>query len=155
MFSWLKFLWKIKEPATEVVGEMKEFKRGWKTFAFWISLIGNLATIAGASAGYIPPESALIINTILATVYNILRGVAKSEEEGVRPWYVTTESWLSIGTQLNNGILTLQHGGINPQWLVVSGIIINGITAMVRDLAHQQPNGQQSTAPTTNAPTGK
>jgi hypothetical protein len=139
MWEKIKLLLKIRKPAEDVSNDIKEIKRGWKTLSFWLVLIGHLGSLVAAAQGVLDPKLALILNTILAVLYNILRGVNKSQEEGVREWWKTTEVWMSVGSQLSAGSLALQQGGINPAWLVTASTVLNAVLALSRDLSHKQP----------------
>lgn len=114
-------------------------KRGWKTWQFWVVLLGNLVSLASAAKGIMPPQAALILNTALATLYNIIRGMAKSDEEGVREWWKASETWVAAATQLNNGIVMAQQGGVNAEWMATTSTVIAAAIALARDLSHKQP----------------
>lgn len=139
MWEKLMLLLKAKKPAEDVANDLKEIKRGWKTPYFWLVLIGHLGALVAAAQGVLDPKLALILNTVLAVLYNVLRGVNKSQEEGVREWWKTTEVWMSVGSQLSAGSLALQQGGINPTWLVTASTVLNAVLALSRDLSHKQP----------------
>ena len=139
MLQKLMLLWKARKPAQDVAGDLKEIKRGWKTVSFWLVLVGHLGALAAAVQGSLDPQTALILNIALATLYNMLRSISKSQEAGVREWWKTTEVWVGIGTQLSAGLMALQSKGINPSWMAVSLAILNGVMVFGRDMSHKQP----------------
>lgn len=146
VFDAVKALWAAKEPATEVAGDIQQLKRGYKTPAFWVVLLAHLGSLVAAVQGYIPPHTLLLVNTVLAVLYNIARGTAKQEEAGVRDVWKTTEFWMSLGSQISAAFLALQQGGISPQWLVSAQTILAGAMVIARDLSHQKTNGQSTPA---------
>ncbi len=145
MWQKLMLLWKIRKPAEDVSKDLKEIKRGWKTVTFWLVLVGHLGALAGAAQGALDPKMALILNVALAALYNILRGVTKSQEEGVREWYKATEVWLGICSQISAALMTLQGKGIDPAWMATALAILNGVMVFCRDMSHKQPEKTDGT----------
>lgn len=143
IFSKLTTLFKGKELAEKTLEDAKDIKRGWKTPAFWITLFGNLSALAAATQGLMDPKVALMVTTGLTAGYNILRGMAKSNEDGVRGWHISTEVWIGIGAILEAAIMTLQQGGIDYKWLTTAGIVLAGVMKIARDLSVQQPSDKQ------------
>lgn len=135
VFQKLRALWE----ARKVVSQMGEIKRGWKTLSFWITLLGNLLTLAGVLKGIIPALTALVVMTVLTAFYNILRGAQKSEEEGVRSWWKTTEFWMGVGTEISKAFIALQGGGISPAWMATLSTVLAGSMTIARDLSHKEP----------------
>jgi hypothetical protein len=142
----IKLVLKIRKPIAEVKGELQGFKRGWKTLSFWVTLLGSLGSLAASVQGFLPAEYALIINTVLVTLYNILRGADKALESSSRPTWLSTEVWLGIVGQLNNGVLALQQGGVNEKWVMTSAAILAAAMSLGRDLANLEPEEVESPA---------
>lgn len=60
-------------------------KAGHKTTEFWLTIVSNLITIAGALQGMIDGKTAAVILAVLNGVYTVLRTIAKSGTETVSP----------------------------------------------------------------------
>lgn len=136
----LKLVLKVRKPVAEVVGEVKDFKRGWKKLSFWVTLFGSLGALAASVQGFMPPEYALLINTALVTIYNILRGADKAMEASSQPTWKSTEVWMGLMGQLNNGVLALQQGGVNEKWVMASAAVLAAGMSLGRDLANLEPD---------------
>jgi hypothetical protein len=121
------------------LGQAASKQAGWKTLAFWLTLVGNLVTLATALQGLIPAQAALVAMTVLTAVYNILRGAKKSQEAGVKSLWTGTEFWLGVGTCVSTSFVTLIDGGVNPSWLVSANVVLAAVMKMARDLAKEQP----------------
>jgi hypothetical protein len=148
IFAKLKLALAIRTPVTEVAGQLKQIKSGWKTLSFWVTLIGSLVSLAAAVKGFIPAEYSLIITTALVTVYNILRGLAKADSAVVTgPIWTSTETWMGILGQASAGILALQQGGINAKWMTVAASVIATAMTLSRDLRAIDPKDLPPAAP--------
>lgn len=73
----IKLLLKIRKPAEGLIQEVGKVKTGWKTSEFWLTIVSNLITIAGALNGIIDAKTAGIILAILNGLYTTLRTIAK------------------------------------------------------------------------------
>ncbi len=142
----LKLLFKVRVPATDLINEVQAAKTGWKTIPFWITLIGTLLSFVAALKGIIPPTAALVVTTALTLFYNVLRGATKADVSGTKPIFQTTEFWIGVLSQVANAIVTLQTGGVNPQWLATTATIVAAAMAAGQNLAGQQPNALPATA---------
>ena len=136
----LKLLFKARQPATDLINEIKDIKAGWKTLPFWVTVLGTLIALVAAAQGVIPATASLVIITVLTAFYNILRGATKANTPGVKPVLQTTEFWLGVLSQISNAILALKGGGINPEWFTTAEAIIGAAMAAGQNLAAQQPN---------------
>lgn len=136
----LKLLFKIKRPAGDIIDAVAEAKKTKKWFHFAVTLIGTLATTAGALTGVVPPVTQLIVVTILQTLYNIVRGADKADNAEIKGTLKTTEFWLTGLAEIQKGILAAQGGGINPEWLAVSSTIIGMALAAGQNLAARAPD---------------
>jgi hypothetical protein len=139
IISKMKLLIKVREPITTLFTQVKEAKRGYRTMAFWVSVLGTLISLVGALNGVIPPQIAIIITTILTAIYNIIRGTEKSEETGVRPLLKSTEFWQGALGEISNSIVQMQTAGVNPEWFHMATGIIGMSMAIAQNLGAHQP----------------
>lgn len=139
IFQKLKALIAVRKPAQELITNVKEIQRGYKTFAFWLTLVGSVMSVVGAISGLLPIPAALIATTTLTVLYNVLRGLLKADETGVQPILQSTEFWIGLLNQVSMGIVSLQHGGINPEWFATTTTVIGGVMTIAQNLAAQHP----------------
>lgn len=131
-----------------LLSSMADAGKGWKTLHFWVTLVGSLLSYMAALKEYIPPVWALIITTALTASYNIMRGMDKAaDDKEPRPWYRTTETWLNIGAQIQNALVTLQTGGVGTNQLTQANIILTGILATANNMANVEPKEVVAAAP--------
>lgn len=145
--KWLeavKALFVARQPLTDLVNEVKDVKRGYKTVGFYVTLLGTLGTLAAALSGYLSPVAALEITTALGVAYNLARGAAKMDEVGVRPVLGSTEFWIGVLTSLSNGLVALKTGGINPQWAIEAQGMIGVAMTTAQSLGATQPPVQET-----------
>jgi hypothetical protein len=135
----LKLLFQVREPLGKLAGQVTELKRGYKKVAFWISFVGTLMSTVGALIGFVPPQLALIANTSLTAIYNILRGLDKAQEPGVRPLVQTTEFWQGVAGEFSNAIVQMQTGGVDSQYFHAAQTFIAAIMAASQNLGSRQP----------------
>lgn len=135
----IKLLFKIRKPAGQLADQVKGIKRGWKKVSFWVSFLGTLLSVVAALSGVLTPYISLIINTTLTLFYNILRGLDKADEVGIRPIVQTTEFWQGAMGEASNAIVALHTGGIDPAWLHTAEMLIAMGMAAAQNLAAQQP----------------
>lgn len=143
----LKLLFKVKKPAGELFDAVKEAKKTKKWFHFGVTVIGVLLSTAGALTGVIPPQTQLIITTILQTIYNIVRGADKADNHEIKGTLTTSEFWMTAATELQKGIVMAQTGGINPEWLATSSAVIGAALSFGQNLAARAPNPAKSVEP--------
>lgn len=134
----IKALW----AARKVVSQMGDIKRGWRTWQFWVALLGNVISLFAAVKGFIPATVGLIIATALTGVYTLVRGWQKIDEENVKPIFRTTEFWLTLGTEFSKALVALQAGGVNPAWFGAASAVLAAILGLARDLAHKESTPQ-------------
>lgn len=80
LLSKLKLLWKVKKPVSNIAMEVSKMpKSGWRTTEFWLVIVSNLLTIAGALQGVIGAETAAVIVAVLNGIYGVLRTIAKKD----------------------------------------------------------------------------
>lgn len=130
----IKALW----AARKVVNQMGDIKRGWKTWGFWVTLLGNVGALVVAIKGVIPATLALIIMTSVTGLYTVVRGWQKIDEENVKPIYQTTEFWMTLGAEASKAFVALQQGGVNPAWMATASALLAALLGVARDLAHKE-----------------
>lgn len=135
----LKLLFKASKPLGQFVNQVKGAKAKYKTIPFWITTVGSLLSVVGAVQGFIPPTAAVIINTVLASAYNILRGADKINQVGIKPPLQTTEFWVGLGNELSNGIVQMQTAGVDHKLLVSAQMFIAAAMAAAQSLGAHQP----------------
>lgn len=136
----LKWLFRIKKPAGQVVDAVAEAKKTKKWFHFGVTIAGVLASTVASLSGVIPPQAQLIVATVLQTIYNIVRGADKATDAEVKGTFRTTEFWLTALTELQKGIVVAQAGGVNPDWLVTTSTIVGMALAAGQNLAARAPD---------------
>lgn len=85
LFANIKLILKIRKPVSNIIKEATNVKPGYKTTEFWITVISNLITIVGAVQGMIDPKIAAIILAVLNGLYNLMRGLVKSNTPETPP----------------------------------------------------------------------
>lgn len=136
----VKLLFKVQKPLGEVASAMKDAKKGWKTLSFWITLVGSLVSCVAALQGLIPAGVAVMISTGLTTLYNLLRGLQKVENENIPGAARTSEFWVGMLGILQTGLLELQtKGAMDDKWLVASLAVIAGGMASAQSMAGSKP----------------
>lgn len=144
----IKLLFKVKQPLTDIVTQVKEVKKGYKTTGFWLTLIGGFLSLVGSFAGFIPANVALIITTVLTMFYNIIRALQNTNVPGVEPLFQSTRFWVGIMGIISNAIVALQQGGVNPEWFVMLNTILAAVMAGAQNLGAQQPIASGAVEPT-------
>lgn len=136
----IKLLFKASKPIGQFIGQVKGARMKYKTIPFWISLSGSGLSLIAALNGFIPVTAALIATAILTAAYNILRGLDKVNQEGIKPVLKTTEFWLGAGAIISAQLVNLQTAGISSGALVVAQTIIAAAMAAAQNLAAHQPS---------------
>lgn len=131
----LKLLFKVKSVASDISDEVQEVKKTKKWLHFIVTLLGTLLTTASAAAGLLSPMTQLIVVTILQCVYNIVRGADKADSDEIKGTFRTTEFWMSALSEVQKGFVSLQAGGVNPEWMVTSTALIGATLSFGQNLA--------------------
>lgn len=139
IYEKVKLLFVARKPVTEVINQVKGIKAGYRTLGFWITLVGSLVSLAGATSGFLPVTTALIITTALTAGYNILRSLQNADAPGTQPVFQSTRFWIGILGIVSNAIASLQAGGINPEWIISANGIIAAIMAGAQSVGAEQP----------------
>ena len=135
----IKLLFAVKDPAMKLIDGIKGFTSGWKTLAFWLSLLGGALSLVGALKGFIPSEASLVATVVITAIYNFARGFEKMDQNAVRPLLQSTEFWMGVLGMASNALVSLQAGGINPQWMVLAQSTIATAMAGAQALGSQTP----------------
>lgn len=135
----LKWLFKVQKPAGQVMDAVKEAKKTKRWFHFAVTLIGTLASTAGALTGVIPAPAQLIATTVLQALYNIVRGADKADNAEIKGTLRTTEFWLTALTEAQKAVVAVQTGGLNPEWLATSSMVVGMALAAGQNLAARSP----------------
>lgn len=135
----LKLLFKVQKPVGEISKAVKEVRKSKKWLHFTVTILGSLATTAGALSGIIPPVAQLIAVTVLQGAYNILRGADKADDNEVKGVLRTTEFWTTGLAELQKMIVVMQAGGVNPEWFAASSATIGALLAAGQNLASRKP----------------
>jgi len=136
----LKLLVTGLKPAGEFINQVKWARAKYKTIPFWISLIGSLTAIVGAFQGLIPATTAVVITSILGALYNILRGIDKTDMVGVKPLLRTTEFWIGALAVVGNSLVEMKTGGVDSQLLTTAQTIVAAAMAAAQNLAANPPS---------------
>ena len=78
LISKVRLLLKIRKPTENLIQEVSKVKSGYKTTEFWMTIISQLLTLAGALQGVIDPKTAALIIAGLNAIYGFLRTLAKA-----------------------------------------------------------------------------
>lgn len=142
LFTKISLLFKANKPATELVGELKQAKTGWKTIGFWASLLGTILTLVAALKALIPATAALIIITVITMIYNVVRALDKAGTDTSKGTFVATEFWIFVLGEVTKAMVALQTGGVNPAWfgmLAKALSLANGIIVAASQNLSMQP----------------
>jgi hypothetical protein len=82
----------------------------------------------------------LIINSVVTGLYNVARGAEKVQTQGVKPWWQTSEFYFNLGTAANNAFITVQAGGVNPEWMAATSAFLTATFGANRDSANKEPD---------------
>ena len=155
IFSKIKLLWKVKDPAEKLIDDLHGFKSGWRTWQFWTATLGSLVSLGGALAGIIPADASLIITTVLAGAYNWVRGMEKMDQNGTRPPLRSTEFLFGIVVVVGNILTALRQGGFDPAWIAQTQGVLSAIMVVAQSMGqHATPEAiARSEASNTTPPT--
>lgn len=135
----VKLLFKLNKPVSKLASDVKGLPRNWKELPFWLSLLGALGSFAAALQGVIPATTAMLISTGIGTVYNLLKGFQKAEQEGVRPVFQSREFWIGALTIVSNALVEAKTAGADGEWVAITSAIVAGAMAAAQNLGAQQP----------------
>ena len=105
-------------------------KPTWKTYQFWISLLGLLATLGVAVQGTLSPPIAAVIATIIACDYTIKRALQKlADGMPLKTLLSSTETYFMAATSIGAvatsiaGILPVKYAAIAVSVSMICGFI--------------------------------
>jgi len=133
----IKLLFAVKGPVTKLANDVKKITTGWKTLGFWVTTLGSAISVATAVTGFIPVTTALIVSTTLTVAYNVLRAFQNAGVDGVTPVMQSTRFITTVVGIVSAGLLSLQTGGVNPQWITASISVLAAVGAAAQALGAQ------------------
>lgn len=136
----LKLLFKTAKPVGQFINEVKGAKLKYKTIPFWVSVLGSLIAIVGALNGVIPATLAVVITGALTALYNIIRGLDKADQVGVKPTWKTTEFWVGALGIIAAQITEIQTAGVSSNVLTTVSAVVAAAMALAQNLGAQQPD---------------
>lgn len=74
----IRLLLRLRKPAENLISEVSKVKSGYKSSEFWLTIVSNLVTIAGALNGILDAKTAAIVLAVLNGLYTVLRTIAKA-----------------------------------------------------------------------------
>lgn len=137
--SKLKFLVKAAKPVGAFVDQIKGAKMKYKTIPFWTTILLSAASVVTALNGIIPASVAVIVTAGLTAGYNLLRGIDKMNQEGIKPTWKATEFWVGLGGILTAAIMEIQTAGVNSSVLTSALGVIATFMAVAQNLGAAQP----------------
>lgn len=139
MIAKLKLLFTLKGPVGDLIGEIKDVKRGYKTVHFWATVLGILGVIALKLTSVMAPHVAIVLVAALAALYNIARALEKADVVGFRPVFKSTEFWVGVGAIVTTALSNLKSGGVDAPWIESAIGLLAAIMAAAQNLGQQQP----------------
>lgn len=135
----IKLLFKSVGPAGKFINQIKGAKLLFKTIPFWITTLSSAIALVASLQGFIPATTGVIIISVLTAAYNILRGLDKTNQEGVKPVLLSTEFWIGAAGILSTMIIDMQNAGISSQFLATVQTVLAGIMAAAQNIGANQP----------------
>ncbi len=135
----IKLILSIRKPATELADELKTVKSGWHTAGWWATVLATLLTLAGAVAHILPATTAVVIVVTLTALYNLARMFVNSGSAGVQPLLMSTRFWGGVLGIISTALISLQAGGVNPEWVKAGIGLIAAIMAAAQIKGADQP----------------
>ncbi len=151
----LKLLFKVQKPINDTIVAVKEAKKTKKWIHFAVTMFAIVSSTVGALTGVIPPQVQLIIATVAQALYNIVRGADKADDNEVKGTLTSTEFWTTAATEIQKGIVAVQVGGVNPEWLAASSTAIGFLLSFGQNLAARAPDPTGESKGLTSAPTAE
>ena len=75
----------------------------------------------------------------MTAIYNIMRGMDKTDQVGIKPIFQTTEFWMGAAAIISNSLLEIKTAGVDSQTLTMAQTIIAVAMAAAQSLAANQP----------------
>lgn len=135
----LKLIFKSAKPAGQFIGQIKGARFKWKTVPFWISVLGSAITLVASLQGFIPATVGVIIVSVLTAAYNIVRGLDKTNQTGVKPVFMSTEFWIGVAGILSTMLIDIQTAGVSSEVLRTVQSVLAAIMAIAQNVGANQP----------------
>lgn len=142
LWNKIKLAWKGRSIAENAIN----IKSRWKEPTFWVAILGNIGSAVGYFKGVLDPRVALIISSVTGSLYNYVRGLEKSQTDGVKPFNNSSEFLVGLGSMVNGAMIAVQDQGINPAWLATTTVLLGHAVTAARDLANMRPQEAQNRA---------
>lgn len=139
LISKLKLLVKSARPVGRFISEIKGAKTKYKTIPFWVTITGSAISIVASLSGFIPATAGIVTTGLLTAAYNILRGLDKADQEGIKTTLKSTEFWVGAFGILSTQLMDMQTAGVNSQVLISINTFIATAMALAQNLGAQQP----------------
>lgn len=136
----IKLLFKVQKPAGEILDAVAEAKKTKKWLHFAVTILGVALTTAGTLTGFVPPQTMLIITSVLQAIYNIVRGADKADNSDVKGTVMTTEFWMSALTEAQKALVVAHDGGINATWIAAGTSLVGAALAFGQNLSARAPD---------------
>jgi len=146
MIAKLKLFFKSAKPVGQFVKQIKGAKKKWKTIPFWVTLLGSAGSVVASLNGIIPTEASVIITSLLAAGYNILRGLDKADQVGVKPAIRSSEFWIGAGAILSSSLQEIKGAGVESEALTIAMGLVAAAMAFGQNLGANEPTGEAGTA---------
>lgn len=149
----IKLLFKIQKPAGEVLDAVAEAKKTKKWIHFTVTILGVALTTAGTLTGFVPPQTMVIVTSILQAIYNIVRGADKADNSDIKGTVLTTEFWMSALTEAQKALVVAHDGGVSAAWITSATSLVGAALAFGQNLSARAPDpaglskGMQPEAP--------
>lgn len=135
----IKLLFKARQPTQQLVGHIKTSGSNWKTLKFWVTLFSILGGLASVVGGILPATQALIVIVAIAVIYNVLVAFQDATQPGHSATLTSTKFWIGIAGIVSAGLIQLQGGGVNPEWVQVGISILAAVMAGAQNVASNNP----------------
>lgn len=145
LFEKLKLLFTIQKPAGEVIDAVAEVKKTKKWIHFTVTILGVALTTVGTLQGFVPPQTMLIVTSLLQAVYNVVRGADKADNADVKGTFRTTEFWMSALTEAQKALVVAHDGGISAAWITSATSLVGVALALGQNLAGRAPDPKMDT----------
>lgn len=136
----IKLLFKSAKPAGKFINQVKGARKLFKTIPFWVTTISSAIALVASLQGFIPATLGVIIISVLTAAYNILRGLDKTNQEGVKPVLLSTEFWIGAAGILSTMIIDMQNAGVSSQFLATVQTVLAGVMAAAQNIGANQPS---------------
>lgn len=135
----LKLLFKTAKPVGQFIKQVQGARKKYKTIPFWVAILGSSLALVGSLQGFIPATAAVVATAILTAGYNILRGLDKADQTGVKVAWKSTEFWVGAMGIISTQLMEIKTAGVDNEVLTGVTAIIGGAMAVAQNIGAQQP----------------